>query len=264
MSFSVSFIGSGNLAWHLAPALDNAGYPVREVYSRNAQHAKKLVERLYDAQVKATPDFSTSPSKLFIVAVADDAIEQVAREIILPDEAILVHTSGSQPLDKLAFAAASGTGVFYPLQTFTRGVKVDFRTIPVFVEADSDGVLAELLKIARSLSRQVFQITSQERLALHLAAVVASNFTTHMLAMAHEITGQHHLNFEWLKPLIAETINKTFQVGPHQAQTGPARRGDFETLDRHLELLQNNPKTAELYRMISQHIIYRYLPEEDE
>ncbi len=252
------------MAWHLAPALDNAGYPVREVYSRNAQHAKKLVERLYDAQVKATPDFSTSPSRLFVVAVTDDAIEQVAREIILPDEAILVHTSGSQPLDKLAFAAASGTGVFYPLQTFTKGVKVDFRTIPVFVEADSEEILHELLNMAGALSRQVFQLTSRERLALHLAAVVASNFTTHMLALAHEIAQQHHLNFEWLKPLIAETINKTFQVGPHQALTGPARRGDFETLDRHLQLLQDNPGVAELYRLISQHIVDRYLPGDDE
>jgi predicted short-subunit dehydrogenase-like oxidoreductase (DUF2520 family) len=264
MSFSVSLIGSGNLAWHLAPALDNAGYPVREVYSRNAQHAKALVERLYDAQVKATTDFSTSPSRLFVVAVADDAIEQVAREIILPDEAILVHTAGSQPLDKLAFAAASGTGVFYPLQTFTKGFKVDFRTVPFFVEADSDRIMQELMKMAGSLSKQVFQLTSQERLALHLAAVVACNFTTYMLSLAHDITSQHRLTFEWLKPLIAETVNRTFQVGPHQALTGPARRGDFETLDRHLLLLQNKPEVAELYRMISQHIVDQYLPGDDE
>lgn len=261
MSFSVSFAGSGNLAWHLAPALDNAGYPVREVYSLNPQRAKKLVERLYDGEVKSNLDFSTSPSRLFIIAVADHAIEQVAREIVLPDGAILVHTSGSQPLDKLAFAAASGTGVFYPLQTFTKGVKVDFRTVPVFIETEEEEVERDLVKMAGAISRQVFQIHSQQRLALHLAAVFASNFTNHMLSLAHDITGRHHLNFEWLKPLIAETINKAFQVGPVNAQTGPARRGDFETLDRHMQLLHDNPEVAELYRMISQQIVDRYADE---
>lgn len=264
MSLSVSFAGSGNLAWHLAPALDNAGYPVREVYSRNAQHAQKLVARLYDGEVKATLDFSTSPSRIFIVAVADDAIEQIAREIVLPDEAILVHTSGSQPLDKLAYAAASGTGVFYPLQTFAKGVKMDFRQVPVFVESESEEVEHELKKMAGAISRQVLQINSQDRLALHLAAVTASNFTNYMLTLAHELTERHNLNFDWLKPLIAETINRAFQVGPEQAQTGPAKRGDFQTLDQHMHLLQSDPNVAELYRMISQHIVDRYIEEGDE
>jgi predicted short-subunit dehydrogenase-like oxidoreductase (DUF2520 family) len=263
MSFSVSFAGSGNLAWHLAPALDNAGYPIREVYSRNPQHAKKLAERLYNAEVKATIDFSASPSRVFIIAVADDAIEQVAREIILPDDAILVHTSGSQPLEKLAFAAASGTGVFYPLQTFTKGVKVDFRQVPVFVETETEEVERDLMKMARAISKQVVQINSPDRLALHVAAVMASNFTNYMLTLAHDVCDKHNLDFEWLKPLIAETINKTFQVGPGMAQTGPARRGDFETLDRHMQLLQHYPEIAELYRMISQHIVDRYHDEAD-
>ncbi len=111
---NVSFIGSGNVAWHLAPALDNAGHVVKEVFSRHAQHAEALTNRLYQAEVKATLDFSTSPSRLFIVAVSDDALAEVAREVILPDEAILVHTSGSRPLDVLQFAAAAHTAPLAP------------------------------------------------------------------------------------------------------------------------------------------------------
>ncbi|MFM7428383.1 MAG: NAD(P)-binding domain-containing protein, partial [Flammeovirgaceae bacterium] len=83
----ISFIGSGNLAWHLAPALDNAGLIVKEVYSPNPRHAEELTERLYQAEVKASLDFSTSDSTIFIVAVSDDAISNVAQEIVLPDEA---------------------------------------------------------------------------------------------------------------------------------------------------------------------------------
>ncbi len=95
---SVSFIGSGNLAWHLAPALDNVGFAVREVYSPNQSHARALVDRLYEGRVMDEPDFSESASKIFIIAVTDDAIADVVGKLTLPADAILVHTSGSQPL----------------------------------------------------------------------------------------------------------------------------------------------------------------------
>lgn len=263
MSYSVSFAGSGNLAWHLAPALDNAGYAVREVYSRNPAHAEALVQRLYEAEVKATLDFSTSPSRIFIIAVSDDAIEDIAREIILPDEAILLHTSGSQPLSRLGYAATPDTGVFYPLQTFSKNRKVDFKDIPVFVESESDAVERILLKMGEAISKHVHTIDSPSRKALHVAAVFASNFTNHMLRLSNDIAEQHDLDFDWLKPLIAETINKSLSIGPAQAQTGPARRGDFETLDNHLQFLADDPKLAELYRMISQHIVDRYHDDKD-
>src|SRR6187455_2210884 len=120
----VSFIGSGNLAWHLAPALDNVGYTVKEVYSQDPKHARALVGRLYQADVKSSLDFSTSSSEVFIIAVSDDAIQDIVQEIILPDDSILVHTSGSQPLSLLGYAATQNTGVFYPLQTFSKAKKV--------------------------------------------------------------------------------------------------------------------------------------------
>ena len=106
---NVSFIGSGNLAWHLAPALDNVGYVVKEVYSPNPKHAEALTGRLYQAEVKATLDFSTSPSTIFIIAASDDAIQDIAREIILPEEAYLIHTSGSQPLTRETGAVINST-----------------------------------------------------------------------------------------------------------------------------------------------------------
>src|SRR6188474_555607 len=104
-STNISIIGAGNLAWHLAPALDNTDFAVREVFSRKPKHAAALVEKLYEAEVKDTLDFSDSNSGIFIIAVTDDAIQDVAREIILPRGCILVHTSGSQPLSALGYAA---------------------------------------------------------------------------------------------------------------------------------------------------------------
>ena len=149
---TVSFIGSGNLAWHLAPALDNVGYSVREVYSRNPKHAASLVGRLYQAEVKATLDFSTSSSDVFIISVSDDVIQDIVREIILPEDAILVHTSGSQPLSVLGYAATPNLGVFYPLQTFSKAKKVDFKDIPIFVECETEDAERVLIKMAKAIS----------------------------------------------------------------------------------------------------------------
>lgn len=255
MTADISIIGAGNLAWHLAPALDNAGYAIREVYSRNPKNARLLTERLYDAQVVERLDFSSSSCKIFILCVPDDAIEAVVREIILPDNALLIHTSGSKSRQVLDFAAAEATGVFYPLQTFSKGRKIDFTNIPVFVEADSEEAEKVLLKMGKSISRQVMPLNERQRLALHVAAVFASNFTNHLLLLAHEIMEENRLNPAWLHALVAETVNKAMELGPEQAQTGPARRGDLETLDRHMEFLIDKPEVAGIYKMISQDIL---------
>jgi predicted short-subunit dehydrogenase-like oxidoreductase (DUF2520 family) len=251
----VSFIGSGNLAWHLAPALDNMGYVVREVYSPNPNHAEALTERLYQAEVKATLDFSTSDSKVFIMAVSDDAIADIAREIILPEDAILVHTSGSQPISQIQYAATQHLGVFYPLQTFSKSKKVDFKDIPIFIESYTEEAEQALMQIAKSISKEVRKIGSEERKALHVAAVFASNFSNHMLTIAKEIMRQNSLDYDWLKPLITETINKSMYMGPEEAQTGPAKRADLNVLDTHLEFLKEQQSIAEIYKVISQHII---------
>lgn len=251
----VSFIGSGNLAWHLAPALDNMGYVVREVYSQNPNHAEALTERLYQAEVKATLDFSTSDSKVFFIAVSDDAISDIAREIILPEDAILVHTSGSQPITEIQFAATQNLGVFYPLQTFSKSKKVDFKEVPIFIESQTEEAEKILTQLANSISKEVRKIGSEERKALHVAAVFASNFSNHMLTIAKELMQQNNLDYEWLKPLITETINKSMYLGPDQAQTGPAKRADLEILDSHLEFLKEQQPIAEIYKVISQHII---------
>jgi predicted short-subunit dehydrogenase-like oxidoreductase (DUF2520 family) len=255
---NVSIIGSGNLAWHLAPALDNVGFVVKEVYSRNPQHAEQLTSRLYQAEVKATLDFSTSNSSLFIIAASDDAIKSIAQEIILPDEAILVHTSGSQPLSELEFSATTNVGVFYPLQTFTKQKKVDFKNIPIFIESNNEETEEALMLIGKAISNQVRKIGSEERQALHVAAVFASNFTNHMLAISKGIMQQNGLEYDWLKPLILETIQKSLNLDPESAQTGPAKRGDLEILDKHLEFLKEDEAVAEIYKIVSQHIVDRY------
>jgi len=256
----VSFIGSGNLAWHLAPALDNVGFQVTEVYSPNSKHASALTERTYQAEVKDSLDFSTSRSRIFIIAASDDAIKEIASHIIMPVDSFLLHTSGSQPLSVLESSDADNVGSFYPLQTFTKNKKVDFKIVPFFIESSNTATEKIMLSIARALGSSVKKISSEDRKALHVAAVFASNFTNHMLMIAKEILHQNSLSFDLVKPLITETISKSLTVGPEKSQTGPAFRSDLEILDSHMEFLKDNQKLAEIYQMISQSIIDMYNP----
>lgn len=255
MKFNVAIIGAGNVAWHLAPALEDAGHTVTEVYARTLKSASKITERVYEAEPKEDLDFSESKAELFILAVKDAAIPEISDAIILPENSILVHTSGSADLDSLNLSSATYTGVFYPLQSFSVGKKVDWRELPILVESEDEEVLQKLKKLAKSLTHQVFTVRSKDRKGLHVAAVFASNFTNHMIRIAEEIMRKQGLDFEMLKPLIIETISKSLQIGAKNAQTGPAIREDYETLEEHHQFLNYNEEIAEIYRLISQDII---------
>src|SRR5688572_8876360 len=158
--YSVAFIGAGNIAWHLAPALDNLGFAVREVYSRKIKNARSLAERLYQAMAVSELDFSQSEAKLFFVCVPDDAINEVLREMTLPDGAMLVHTSGSQPLSILGTNLTSKTGVFYPLQTFTKGRRINFADLAIFIESSDSDTEKQLTGLAKALTKKVVKIAS--------------------------------------------------------------------------------------------------------
>lgn len=255
---NVSFIGAGNLAWHLAPVLDNTDFAVREVYSRNSKNAVAIVEKLYQARVKNDLDFSSSTSKIFILAVTDDAIAEILPELQLPANAFLIHTSGSRSLSALGYAPTPNVGVLYPLQTFTKGRKIDFKDIPILIESENTSTEKLLIEMGKAISRKVLKISSEQRKALHVAAVFASNFTNHMLRLSSEIIEENKLNFDLLKPLIVETINKSLSLGPDKSQTGPAKRADLEILDKHLEFLESDESVAEIYRIVSQHIVDTY------
>lgn len=253
-----ALIGAGNVAWHLGPVLENAGYAVREVYSRNAKNAKALIERLYQASEKKDLDFSESDSQLFIICVSDDAIESVVTEIALPEGAILVHTSGAQPLSLLGYSASDHIGVFYPLQTFSKQRKVNFKEIPILIESEDTQTIEVLTTLANQIAARAVVINSQSRKALHVAAVFACNFTNHMLTLSKSIAETEELDFALLQPLITETLNKSLEIGPEFSQTGPAMRRDLKTLENHLEFLSEDEEVQKIYRLITQHIIDYY------
>jgi predicted short-subunit dehydrogenase-like oxidoreductase (DUF2520 family) len=255
MKFSIAIIGTGNVAWHLAPALENAGHTITEVYSRDLHRASKITERLYATEPKDDLDFSESQAEIYLLAVSDHAIPDIADSIILPEGSILAHTSGSMPLQILAYSSASYTGIFYPLQSFSKSREIDFEDVPFLLESDDQTILQKLKSLAKTISPHQYIVKSKDRQALHIAAVFASNFINHLLRISEDIMHRQGLDYEMLKPLIIEQVSKSLQLGAKSSQTGPAVRGDINTLDLHYQFLNYNDNIAEIYKLISQDII---------
>ncbi|HWS01630.1 MAG TPA: DUF2520 domain-containing protein, partial [Prolixibacteraceae bacterium] len=167
---------------------------------------------------------------------------------------LVVHTSGSISMDILS-AVSENYGVFYPLQTLSKQKEVDFRTIPICIEANSAENLEKLTILANILSDQVYPVDSVRRRQLHLAAVFVCNFVNHFYAIGEKLLQEQQIDFNLLRPLILETAQKAMQFSPPDVQTGPAARGNRQIQEQHLKLLEHHPDWQQLYQLISNNII---------
>ena len=247
----VSIIGSGNVAQHLIVALQNsfingAEIELIQVFARQ----KTTLFHLLDFN-KITNDWSTlAEADLYIIAVSDDAISTVSEQIPYKNK-LVVHTSGAISLE--AIASNNRKGVFYPLQTITKNKVVDFKIIPICIESQNASDYQLLQKVAQSITDSVFAINSEQRKALHLAAVFVNNFTNHLYKIGNDICIENNVPFEILKPLIQETAEKIMQLSPNEAQTGPAIRNDIETINAHLSFLSDENQ-KNIYKILTQSI----------
>jgi predicted short-subunit dehydrogenase-like oxidoreductase (DUF2520 family) len=251
MSFSVVFIGAGNLASHLAENLSQSGYQIVQIFSRTEYSAKSLAAKTGSSW---TCDLSkiNRNADLYFTVLKDAVLREVLTGLDLKGKTV-VHSSGSLPMEVLKEFTAS-YGVFYPMQTFTKGEPVDFSQIPVFIESSTGEVGAILKTIAESLHAEVHFADSRQRLALHMAAVFACNFVNHFYTVASSILEQHSLDISHIHPLMKETLRKALVMPPFDAQTGPAMRYDTNVISRHLEELSGDPDLSSIYAMVSQHI----------
>jgi len=255
--FKVAIIGAGNVAWHLARAFENSGHFITEIYSRHLSSARELAKRLYDTNVTDSLDMSESPAEIFLIAVSDNATEHVSSLLKIPPYGIVAHTSGTQSLELLS-RYHDNTGIFYPLQTFTKGISVGFKEVPICIEAVHKSTQEVLFTLGGSISDEVYSINSEDRKVIHIAAVFACNFGNHMLSIAQDILEEHDIDFGILQPLIVETVNKALTVGPAEAQTGPAKRGDDTILNEHLKFLKYEPAFKKIYKLLSEHLKNSY------
>lgn len=250
--YRVVILGSGNVATHLAKAIDKS-HDVVQIYSRNKDHVDSLTGELRDCKATCTIDNLITDADIYIVAISDDSIKDIITS--MPQvRGIIAHTSGSVGME--SFPQGGSAGVFYPLQTFSKDTEVNITEVPFFLEASDPKTMQKLESLASSLGGKVYKADSQQRQALHIAAVFACNFVNHLLDISAEILEENGYSLDILEPLIKATVTKALEIGPHDAQTGPARRGNTVTINKHLESLYNDKQI--IYNLLTQSIIDSY------
>ena len=241
---SVVILGAGNVATHLYKAFQKSDkVVVKQWYNRHLETLQS-----YKNEVEISDDLSTLvPADVYIIAVSDDAVADLSSQLPFEDR-LTVHTSGSvgiYDLDK-----KNRRGVLYPLQSFSKKADVNFKNVPICIEVLLKQDLKTLKSLASALGSKSHKVNSDQRSALHLAAVFVNNFTNQLYRVAHEITEAQGVEFEILKPLILETANKVQELSPFLAQTGPAKRNDKRTIKKHLKLLENEQHKA-IYELLT-------------
>lgn len=244
---TINIIGSGNVAQHLISVFQQTETIVlQQVFSRKRENINHLVS---DAKI-VTHYSDLKPADITIISVTDDAIAEVSNQLPFENQ-LVVHTSGSVGLE--ALNVKNRKGVFYPLQTFSKSKAIDFKSIPICLETEnlSDYVILETT--AKSISDKVFKISSEQRQSLHVAAVFSCNFVNHLYQLGKEICDENQVPFEILLPLIQETADKIKTLSPLEAQTGPAKRNDQKTIEKHLSFLDDENKKT-IYQLLTQSI----------
>jgi predicted short-subunit dehydrogenase-like oxidoreductase (DUF2520 family) len=252
----IVIIGAGNVGTHLTLALKNAGYSIKQVYSRNLSNADVLAS-LVDAEPISDLKLLVRNASFYLISVSDAAILSVSDG--MPNvKGIVAHTAGSIELSTLN--RFENHGVIYPFQTFTKDRGVDFTKVPILIEGNRANVRHDLTELAASISDNVQDADTNKRATLHVAAVFSSNFVNHLYSVSQDLVEVSGLDFNLLKPLIAETTQKALTMNPIDAQTGPARRKDFDVMGQHMEKLKDLKLFAEIYGIISKSIVNTYHP----
>lgn len=260
-SYTVVILGAGRVATHLVPIIHQEAGRVVQIWSRSIASAQLLAEPI---DVPYTNDLCAvvSDADIYIVCVVDDALPHVAAKLAevvsihrkVSSQPLLLHTSGSVPVEVWRQTGAMHYGVIYPLQTFSKNKFVDMSKVPFFIESSDNQSMVVIKDFVHKMSLMVHVADSASRMKLHIAAVFACNFTNAMYDAAYRLLAQSNLPFEVMLPLIEETANKVKKLIPREAQTGPASRGDHRVVRAHIEALLGDDELLEMYKLISKYI----------
>ena len=247
----VVLFGSGNVASVLGRLLLSKHHSIVQVVSRNAAHARVLADELH-CDFTDGQGMINRAADIYIIAISDSALYELDKSFNL-EKALVVHTAGSIPGHVLK-GISMNYGVLYPLQSLRKEMENAIE-IPFLVDGNSTESLTLIEDLARTISPHVTVAKDEERLKLHLAAVIVNNFTNHLYALAESFCEKEQVDFNLLKPLIRETANRISSTSPALVQTGPALRNDMLTIEKHLRLLKDYPRLKNFYLKITASIM---------
>lgn len=244
----IVLLGGGNVAHHLFTQFSkNPKVELIQWYNRSESSIEK-----FEQHTEITDRFDNlKEADIYIIAVSDNAIAELSTALPFQDK-LVVHTSGNTPLHNID--SKNRAGVLYPLQSFKKDKKVDWSEVPLLIEAYTENDLELLFELAKSMSENVYKINSQQRSTIHLTAVLVNNFVNHLYSIGSDLCEMEQIPFEIFIPLIKQTTKSLNTTTPKASQTGPAVRGDTNTIESHLEQLKD-PLHKEIYKSITRSII---------
>lgn len=247
----VVIIGSGNVATILAKKILQAGHKITQVVGRNKANVDLLASPLNAAASYNLSEVNTN-SDLYIISVSDSSIPVIADQLHL-DNKLVVHTAASVSQEVLKPCSAN-YGIVYPVQTLKKEM-TSIPEIPVLVNGSNEETKNTLLEFSKGWASSVQLATDEERLKLHVAAVIVNNFTNHLFSLVQNYCKAENLNFDILSLLTKETIDIIEQNDSFNFQTGPAVRKDMSTIEKHQQLLEQHPLLQEVYTCMTKSII---------
>ena len=248
---NIYLIGSGSIAFNIALGLKDKNINIIGIHSRNTKTGKKLAQKVQTKYLKNL--IIPKKTDLAIICVPDDEIKNIAKKI---NNTPVIHTSGSSEIELLK-NCSNKYGVVWPIQTFLKNKKTNFKNVPICIEANNELFFKNLKKIFSKISKNIILINYKQRQLIHLSAVFSCNFSNYLYSISEEILSEENLPFSTIKPLILETINNAIEYTPRKNQTGPAKRKDYGTIKKHLDLLslKNKKEYFKIYNLITNNII---------
>lgn len=246
----IVIIGTGNAATVLGRKFLAAEHEILQVYGRNQLHAELIADTLSTTYTTNLSHLN-STADIYIIAISDTSISTLVADLQL-DKKLVVHTAGSVSKDVLQ-PCSKNYGILYPLQSLRREMTV-LPEIPFLVDGNTEDTRTMIADFAATLSNQVQYAGDEQRLQMHVAAVIVSNFTNHLYTLARQYCMQEKVDFNMLLPLITAIADRLYQFAPDEVQTGPAIRRDEATIQKHLDILKQHESLKELYEVFTKSI----------
>jgi predicted short-subunit dehydrogenase-like oxidoreductase (DUF2520 family) len=244
----IVIIGSGNTANMLGKLLQ-PHHEIVQIVGRNKKTVPQLAKQVYSKYAFSMQQIVTT-AQVYIIATNDDAILTIAQQLKVP-KALVLHTSGTTSLQVLQQSSAT-QGVIWPLQTVL--LKQQLMLLPFIIDGNNKKALALIKKLIKPIQTSVTVANDEHRKKIHLGAVIANNFTNHLLTLLTVYCKQEKIPLKFYQPILQQTIMQFLLAQSPVSQTGPAIRNDTTTINAHIALLQAYPQLKKLYQQLTQSI----------
>lgn len=259
---TVSLIGSGNLAQALGPALKSAGFRIIVVAGRNntasMRRASALARKLGAKAIRLEEAEAGPLADITWLCHTDDALAETARKLARISgwkNKIVLHSSGALSSDVLAPLQRVGarTGSLHPMMTFVPGTRPNMKDVPFAVEGDREAV-GVAREITARLGAKIFTIKKANKVLYHALGSFSSPMIVATLVTAERVGRGAGLSPQQSRaimgPILEQTLANYRKRGPAAAFSGPIKRGDLNTVSRHLQQLSRVPQAREVYRAL--------------